>query len=648
MRATDPDPESSAERHFIELATRSLEGQPEVRDEARGELMERLGAQNPEQRDAAIGHALGQLAKVVPGQWRGKAATLGLLWLALSSVAAWQGFQIYHAIKSAKDQAEATSDWERKWESLSDRSQSFSESERNFASAKLRFLSDPGEYEAFLDSTELRPTGYIMVWPRVDPGNGALTWRAAMEMSNRWHNAPLYDSYPAEGDYRAAWKYAAEATQAPRFHFYGRERRASWWKQWHEPETHIDLYPRIGFHKNRMPWLRDSAGYLFEERAKRLIEAKDQEGLRSTIRTWEQLCLRVATEGGDLDDLFELIAAGQHLKSAARHLGMTAEESKIQNQITLSGMPGHRSHGAAPPEMGKLASRLYDTGLLAHAPLADPSSYLPGRMAEHAYYDRIAALAAAILLLPILGAVALESVRRGKRVNGLATGLAPLFKGRDGLWLVGLGVLLPFAWHWGITRLTPLGLRDVNLSASGYAVNLFHGAASLLLMLVLTLQAGHWRLARRCGFLGLSGRHLWIGWTVAAIAAALLPLAAVGQWLPKPHLNQFVRIYQATCGIPLLWLFWRAGALAFGPNANALGGVLLARATALPLVFAVAALLGCYPLLLASEKNWVAQDEVTGWDASRGMTKQEARSIDAVVARCREVFGDSPSAPPAQ
>lgn len=37
---TPPNSESKIELHFVELATRTLEAHPELRDEARGELMD--------------------------------------------------------------------------------------------------------------------------------------------------------------------------------------------------------------------------------------------------------------------------------------------------------------------------------------------------------------------------------------------------------------------------------------------------------------------------------------------------------------------------------------------------------------------------------------------------------------------------------
>ncbi len=613
-----PETESQAERHFIELATRPLEGQPEIRDEARAELIGRLQVQSPEAREAALTQALGHLAKTIPAPWQRKAVALAALWLLLALITAWSGIQLGRQIKFNKDQEKAFSEWKDRDLSLDPQT-----------------FTKPAEYEALVDSGGPLPPDYREVWTRIDPDNGAWAWRDALDKAHPWSGKPH--------DYEIAWRLAEEAAQAPRFHRYALERKAAWWKPWGEPTNMPELSTRATDVLRPTP---NVTQYLFRERIRIALDARDKESLRSTIRTWEQLFLKVAGGPAELAEASRLLGVGSLLKVSAEELGMNAETERITRQIEAMATPARDRHGEAPPQMAHITKILYYSGIFQWAPLTDLSTLEPARMAEYATADRYQALAAAVLLLPVLAGAIFESIRRGKRVNGLASGLAPLFSGADGLWLLGLGLLAPFAWHWGITRLTPCGWRDGSTSEFGYHAHTLQAVVGLLLMLVMTLQTAQWRLSRRAAFLGLGPRHLWIGWAVAGMTAALLPLAGLGRWLPTEQADSFVRIYLGGCGIPLLWLLWQGGAILFGSNANALGGVMLARAATLPLLLGIILLSALQPMMVATEKSWMAKDEVTGWNSSRGMTKQEARAIDTLAARCREAFADKPAAAP--
>ena len=104
MPPPDPGAQSPAERDFIELATRPLETAPNVRDEARGELMERLSRQPPHHREAAAEVAVSRLAKTVPGRWRGKALAAAVAGLVLTGLLIYLGFSFFRGIEAASEE----------------------------------------------------------------------------------------------------------------------------------------------------------------------------------------------------------------------------------------------------------------------------------------------------------------------------------------------------------------------------------------------------------------------------------------------------------------------------------------------------------------------------------------------------------------
>ncbi|WP_367870290.1 hypothetical protein [Luteolibacter sp. Populi] len=636
MLPPDPGAQSEAERHFIELATRPLEDVPPVRDEARGELMERLSRLPPHDREAAAESTLPRLAKTVPGSYRAKAATAGVAWLILAGLVIWQAYSFYTECDNAA----------KRW-AIDARAAMHGGSPADDSAP-----ASPSDYEARFSGYNTRslPADYHAVWTSIDAGNGAWAWREALAKAKTWRSSVPRGG--GAGEMEEAWKLVEEAARAPRFEIYSPERRIAAMDTLKDPETFIDLASQLGrnfpFGLNTDD--RDSTADIFNERAATLVATHDEEGLRSAIRNWERLCLRLASEATvsrELTPAGDAVAAGEKLRDAARTLGLTAELARIQAQLdAIEHSPYHYTFGAyqdTVPASGVMARSVRIEGAQPA-----PADYEPGRMMEYALAERLMAMLGAILVTLTLGVVGLESIRRGQRVNGLASGLSPLFDGRDGLWLVGLGAIAPFAWYWMITRLTPLGCRDLGILHLDYPPGIMQGIAAILLLLVMIVQTGHWRIARRTAVLGLGMRHLWPGWIMAGFCALLVLAPGFGRWLDQPQIDDFIQAVSVSAGFPLLWLLWRGGALVCGPNSNAVSGVIFSRAVIPPLILAAALLTGSHYFLLGAEKNWLARDTVTGWDRTRATTKQEARSTDVLIARFRENFGEPGEAPPAK
>lgn len=325
---------------------------------------------------------------------------------------------------------------------------------------------------------------------------------------------------------------------------------------------------------------------------------------------------------------------------------MTAEHAELKRVMDAVGaVVAADTAGTMAPRFIPIDARSMSTlarrqASFSHPPRAS-NNYEPGRWAEHVAAERFFTLISAVLVMFPLAGVSLESFRRDKRVNGLADGLNPLFRGADMARIIGLGGGVPLLWYWLVTRLTPFGCRDIGMTFfQPIPPVAIQWVATLLLSGVLMLQAGQWRLKAQLGFLGLGKKGHVAGWIVAGIAALIVPLAGSVRWLSGGE-KEFLQGVAAGCGIPLLWLVWQAGAVLFSASGSALGGVLLSRRLITPLAVVCLILLGLQPMLLSVEQSWLAKDTVTRIDRSRGgIPVGEADAVEQLAKALSELLAE--------
>lgn len=272
----------------------------------------------------------------------------------------------------------------------------------------------------------------------------------------------------------------------------------------------------------------------------------------------------------------------------------------------------------------------------------DPALAIPGRKGEYALADRLYALGSATLCLLLLAIAAIEGIRRGRVMNAVADGLAPLFRRMDSLWILGAGLLAPAVLYWSITRLTPFGCRDIGALYYPVPPSALQALAGLLLTWASLQAVVRWRVMSRISFLGAGrsglpvdiGMVLWLGLLIAAIGGV--------RWMGKNE-EHYLKAIAAACGLPFLWLAWQAGAVLLAPRSAALPGILLARKLVLPLALLTAVLLGAIPALRGMERHWLQQDTLgraplNGW----GPTMSEELSCRWIVDRFEKALGKGP------
>lgn len=642
---------------FAELATRPLEESPELREDARAEVLGRLA-------HGGGGDLASVTARLASSRlrsfWKPVCLAAGAL-LVLGLCAHWQVKQALSEMRALQNLMSFGSylDFEGRFrEQLDEETRAFvfagvgsdQEAARNLQRQWELHPDQLGIYEELVHrriaAKQGLPPDFAETWRRLEPDNGLWPFLEAMGKNGEWKakGPPAGETFSQD-----ALDLLRQSAAAPRFvrHLPElRNRRLAMLgpTETLAEETRLHLYSISALW---MPTSREQfeAASTFSKAAQQAVAGKNAKELAALITSWERLAGRLGVSGTSI--LEQMVAAsswhndGKVMLQASRDLHLREEEARlddIQKQLA-----DYRAAMGRPISDSRPLSSL--AGLMVMGPVPDitldASAFEPGRRVEYAVVERMLGLAAAIVALLFFTGAAIESIRRGRRVNGLAAGLSPLFRPADILWIAGLGIALPALWYFGITRWTPFGLRDIGMSEYGPRPMLIQAGAALVFTLLMGVQTARWRVATRAGFLALKPARPWIGWTMAGIAAAVIPLAGGVRWISGNE-ERYLQAVAATGGLSLLWLLWEAGSVVFASRDHALGGVLLCQRVLAPFAMLTALLLACRAPLLATERHWHALDEVTRADRQHGgLTKLESRVVERVRERFRKAFPDT-------
>lgn len=359
-----------------------------------------------------------------------------------------------------------------------------------------------------------------------------------------------------------------------------------------------------------------SLGGVLLAQAERHDSARNIEGMRALISDLRKvLILMWSDPEGDLSSTFYFTRyCFSRLAAICRGMGLNDDAARLERVVN---MESELRKGAPVAKLEDFSrhsgtSEKWKPEYHQQAPSADDRK--PGRLAEYAVADRFTALAGVLAAFVVAAGGLIEILRSGAHSRRLAGGLMPLFRASDRAWLFGLGLLFPAVWWFGITWYSPLGCRDIGLTffeIKGFPMMqpwLSQGLGGLVLAFVLLVQTARWRLGKRASFLALRPPRMWIGWTMAVLAALFIPAQGIVRYLSADQ-DKFLLYGSAAGGIALLWLLWQAAMGLFAARENALGGQVLLRLL-MPGVIALALLLlGAMPVLRKSERRWVAEIE---------------------------------------
>ena len=644
---------ADARFHFIELASRALRGNPPAHELARGELMDRLAHADPAATDDSLEAACARLERGGPRPARQAAVMLGGLLVLL-------GFLLPLLGGACKELKQLNPHYG--FLGLGTRQQKEFESrltagmtpeERLFLLANTRYAEAaevvewqqsfekelPGDpawlEEAILTSESPDPRlreRLVQIGASLEPDNGF--WDL-LEGFRSKRNAPFLEAFA-----KPRIESHIPARTKRRLEMLGR------------PRTLAEQVEQNHFVFRQRSWPELAVGRSMVVHGS---QARGPEDWRKTMDMWAAFGFELPTwgdRGTEFQKLNGLGAAVLMLEGDARARGLTNEEERMKRMKgVLSGIPsvssggfGIRARPGASPPVPATSFRPQASSITRNA--ADNAlpgtftaeDFTPGRLAEHAVFDRYMALCGATIFVLFAVLAAFEGWRRLPARRGLAAGLIPLFKAVDAAWVAGLGILLPLAWHIGITRFTPLGCRYLGLMEWDMMPGLQQAGGSLLFSACMLQQTLRWRLAKRMGLIGLRASKLWSGWTVAAVAALFVPAIGMVVMVPRQQ-ETFLLLGSSMAGIPMLWLIWRAGMTALQPQEAALEGVLLSRLLVPAYTVAAGVLLLAVVPLQKEERKWVARDTL-GSPATDGSLMQaiDARTLAGIRAALREAW----------
>lgn len=383
----------------------------------------------------------------------------------------------------------------------------------------------------------------------------------------------------------------------------------------------------------------------------------------------ESGCDRYATT---LAMTFAETAAKLGLQKEADRWKEIADESlkhqydRISRKFKIDGKevpPGTVTGSMLRRSIEKLKSQQY---LATPLPLTD-ADVKPGRLLDHVILSRFFNYICWLVMALSLGLAAAYRFRFPQLVRRLAARLTELLHPADWVWILGLGILLPFAYVMGINRLTPLGGREFGMMGTAMLMPAGHFLGLLGLWLVTPVQIIRWRLARRASGFGFSGPSR-IGWVAVISAAAVVQwigwIAITGRypdwwaaWMRPPleglscaiselpvsdpgiDLNLPTWLLLILLIVPVLWL---CGVIARALFCRADRQLYLAAAARVLVISWAAAL--CVLCLAsqgfkAEENYWIARDELGRMDPARpAMSVYEYRTAVQLHKEMQDIF----------
>lgn len=374
-----------------------------------------------------------------------------------------------------------------------------------------------------------------------------------------------------------------------------------------------------------------SLGMLAAVQCERLVTAGDKGGLVKFFNEWKRLVGLIADPVNsihweDESVVYQVKQMADSFDDAFDKLGMAVEKAEVEEQRKLLEGTGH-GLWSAPPEIEAAAgARISATSSLPRDLTVE--QLMPSRRTELAFFDRTMGLFLTFLALLFTGLVGLETCRRSRIVKAMARGLVPLFRREDHLWIAGLGLAFPWLWWWAFTRVSPLGLRDLKFDEWYVVTWVLQPIAAFIFGMVMLLQTARWRWGKQGGFLCLGGSLPWLGWVVAALAGLALPASGGLRYLTL-NADQtgifLIGVFSmSACG--LLWLLWEGIMNLFTPRSSALRPNLVMRAL-LPWSFAgVLTLMASVAVSTKMERHWFLKDPLLPtWTSKTHLNALEER-----------------------
>lgn len=312
----------------------------------------------------------------------------------------------------------------------------------------------------------------------------------------------------------------------------------------------------------------------------------------------------------------------QGLAGGAKVLGLLPETERYQaiydrmkeardmlkdREILIDGVEFKKKAGFLPALTTPMVYRQ-----VANPPTITDDDLRPGRLMEHEIVSMGCAVIGFLLLGICLGAVWVSWPCRRPLIRRLAGRFESLMLPVDWMWVMGLGILLPFLFVMGISRFTPLGGRDFSVYGMKFFLPLAHFNGLVLLLLILPIVVTRWRLTQKCGSFGFIWKKNWIGWMAAVSSVAYIVIT--GYAAPRGEVV-WMTAASALHLISYLWLIVIIVRACFAKPARLLMSATVARVLVPAYSSAMLVMICLVPVFKVHEQYWFLRDAFMGLDA---------------------------------
>ncbi|MEK7953070.1 hypothetical protein [Luteolibacter soli] len=382
---------------------------------------------------------------------------------------------------------------------------------------------------------------------------------------------------------------------------------------------------------------------LVAARSWELASTGDRHGLEQLASSWETCVIRAiqhseSTPRQIANASYGVTIASHAISKAARDLDLPALAARHE-----AWHEAIKARNTKPNEQN--LDRIRERGGLqfadlswTNAPSFNDSELEPGRLADHSLIRRFACAGMIAVFAVAAFLLAVTRFLRGNQARRLSHSLSHVLQPVDYAWILGGGVLLPFAVLLLLDQATPLGLQEFGIRASGCLEGtLLRFLITAAVMLTFPMLLAGRRLDMRLHCVGWNHntvRERWILVGAAAIPAITILVTA------------FLRASALSSTVFQIF-FWVAAAMALGFLVALLTCAVEARRkvlfwlvcgrAALPaqLVAILLAALASWTFQ-ARELHWVKMDTVSRWEP--GIPATSLREYQAAEQMRRELL----------
>lgn len=380
----------------------------------------------------------------------------------------------------------------------------------------------------------------------------------------------------------------------------------------------------------------------------------DVDGFRRIVRDWHAF-VKSSAEGGET--LIELLIAkatissvAPNFRDAARTLGLE-EDARYFEDLDQRMRNEREERDKKRRGDDRFSDRMQQKssifgGLSAplsarqvrNPPPVNEAELRPARFADHALTGRaLCGIGWTFLCLWLL--VFVSAYSKGIAVTRLSRRMTDLLRPGDWILIVGGGVLLPTLWYLAITRLSPFSAREWSVTFLTFMPVGGQFLSFWLSMLILPWAIASGILSRRAAVFGMVPKFRWFAWVAAGTAMSAVPAFGAVSFLFVSPIFLYLPVILVGCSLLACLL----GFLAGGGEGRVLRRATLARILFPAGVAGILVLGLLIPFHYAEEKRWIQQDrwgEITA--EFPAMSRHEFEVAKILRKETLELLGDLP------